>query len=216
VCNVNSKLYRAIQNNAMKKLFVLILLLCIKQVNAQSSATIISIDGVADSSNYCVGTAYSFETNPYNWYSFRWSTIPSSSTISGSTIGEAAITFTVSGTYTINLVYGTSWGGNYSNTNKVINVVSNGNCTSTGIEQVSLTANQINIYPNPAQNNFTIETTSTEKQTLNIFDVNGNLVLQQTIQNKTAIDVSNLSNGVYYASIINKNSTTTQKLIIVK
>jgi sugar lactone lactonase YvrE len=76
--------------------------------------------------------------------------------------------------------------------------------------------NRINIYPNPAQNNFTIETTDADKQTISLFDVNGKLVLQQAINGKTNIDVSNLSNGVYNACIINTGSTTNKRLLVVK
>jgi Leucine-rich repeat (LRR) protein len=74
----------------------------------------------------------------------------------------------------------------------------------------------VNIYPNPAQSNFTVETNATEKQTLQLFDVNGKLVLTQNITDKTAIDVNNLNAGVYSLNIIDNQSTLTKKLVIVK
>src|SRR6202007_2070869 len=60
----------------------------------------------------------------------------------------------------------------------------NGCAVATGINSI-LQNNTISIYPNPAQNNFTIETSSTDKQTLQMFDVNGKLVLSQTIKGTT-------------------------------
>ncbi|HTA63022.1 MAG TPA: T9SS type A sorting domain-containing protein [Bacteroidia bacterium] len=72
------------------------------------------------------------------------------------------------------------------------------------------------IYPNPAQNIFTIETSSADKQTVLVFDVNGKQVLQQTINGTTNIDASNLSAGVYNISITNNQSTKNKRLVIVK
>jgi hypothetical protein len=76
--------------------------------------------------------------------------------------------------------------------------------------------NQITLYPNPAQNNFTIETNNSIKQTLQIFDVNGNLVLSQTINGTTSVDASNLSQGVYNISLTNNEGVINKRLVIVK
>jgi len=78
-----------------------------------------------------------------------------------------------------------------------VNVLNN---TTTGINQRT-TNNTINIYPNPAQNNFTVETNASEKQMIFIFDVNGKLVYNQFIYGKTIIDASNLNAGVYAVSV---------------
>jgi hypothetical protein len=72
------------------------------------------------------------------------------------------------------------------------------------------------IYPNPAQNNFTIQTSNTDKQALQIFDVNGKLVLVQTINGTTSIDASILSQGVYNISITSNEGVVNKKLVIVK
>ena len=74
----------------------------------------------------------------------------------------------------------------------------------------------IKIYPNPAQSNFTIETNANEKQTLQLFDVNGKLILTQSIIDKTTIDVSNLSNGVYNLSLTSGNGVLNKRLVVVK
>lgn len=78
------------------------------------------------------------------------------------------------------------------------------------------TQQTISIYPNPAQNNFIIETTNTDKQTLEVFDINGKQVLVQTINTKTNIDVSNLNAGVYNISITSNNGVINKRLVIVK
>jgi len=93
---------------------------------------------------------------------------------------------------------------------------SNGCAIATGINQITDLNNQVNIYPNPTNNNFTIETNSTEKQTLQLFDVNGKLVLTQTINGKTNIDGSNLAEGVYNLSLTNYNGVVNKRLVIIR
>ncbi|HXU26409.1 MAG TPA: PKD domain-containing protein [Bacteroidia bacterium] len=85
-----------------------------------------------------------------------------------------------------------------------------------GISHMADIKNQVNVYPNPAQNNFVIETNIAENQTLQVFDVNGNLILAQTINGTTSIDANNLSNGIYNLSIIGSTGLVNKKLIIVK
>jgi sugar lactone lactonase YvrE len=89
------------------------------------------------------------------------------------------------------------------------------NVSQSDISTFNIT-NQIKIYPNPAQNNFTVEVSTSEKQILNIVDVTGKLVLTQTIQGKTTIDVSNLNAGVYNVSITSGTGTVNKRLVIVK
>ncbi|HEX7412961.1 MAG TPA: T9SS type A sorting domain-containing protein, partial [Bacteroidia bacterium] len=75
---------------------------------------------------------------------------------------------------------------------------------------------QINIYPNPSNGTFIIETNATTKQTIQIYDVNGKVVLMQTINAKATIDANRLSEGVYNISIINTEAVINKRLIIVK
>jgi len=109
----------------------------------------------------------------------------------------------------------------FSQNNRVIYVNhsgggGSGGCDSTlSINQFE-NNNQVNIYPNPTSNNFIIETTYTDKQTLQLFDVNGKLVLTQTINGKTNIDASNLAEGVYNLSLINAIGVVNKRLVIVR
>jgi PKD repeat protein len=86
-------------------------------------------------------------------------------------------------------------------------------CANNGIEKYN-GSTEANIYPNPNNGNFTIETTSTEKQTLQLVDVTGKLVLQQTITGKTNIDVSSLDNGIYFVQINTSEGFFTKKIIV--
>jgi len=87
-------------------------------------------------------------------------------------------------------------------------------CATAGINQFA--NNTINVYPNPAQNNFTVEVSTNDKQTLQVYDVNGKQVLTQTITGTTNVDASNLTAGVYNISIANSIGVVNKRLVIVR
>ncbi len=122
-----------------------------------------------------------------------------------------------------------SYNGNYDVT--LIAISNSTGCTDTlfkggyifctggavaGINQVTGINNQVNIYPNPSTGNFIIETNSPEKQTLHIYDINGKLVLTQSVNGRTNVDASSLTEGVYNISIISNEGVVNRRLIIVK
>ena len=84
------------------------------------------------------------------------------------------------------------------------------------IKQVNSTP-QFNIYPNPAQNNFSIEFKSNTEGSVRIFDISGKIVLNTTINSiSQTIDCSNLNNGLYIVQIEANGTLTSQKLNISK
>ena len=91
-------------------------------------------------------------------------------------------------------------------------------CTGgiTDINQQGVNNNQINIYPNPNNGSFIIETGSPEQQILKIFDVTGKLFLSQSINNKTSIDASDLNAGVYNISILSITGVINRRMVITK
>lgn len=97
-------------------------------------------------------------------------------------------------------------------TNTTINSIKD---ITTGIEEQK--ENNLAVYPNPSHGIFTIELSTKEKQNLQLFDMTGNVVLSQTIENgKATIDASHLAAGIYNISIKGHLSTTNKKLVIVK
>ena len=97
----------------------------------------------------------------------------------------------------------------------IINVDSS-SAHTTYIKQMATTRNQVSIYPNPSNGSFIIELNSTTKQTLQIFDVNGKLVLSQIINGKTSINASSLNEGVYNLTLIEDNGIINKRLVIVR
>lgn len=81
--------------------------------------------------------------------------------------------------------------------------------------------NQSNIlatlYPNPTNGTFTIEFTTKEKQSLQVFDISGQVVLSQSIENgKATIDGNHLAAGIYNISIKGSGAFINKKLVVVK
>ena len=74
-----------------------------------------------------------------------------------------------------------------------------------------------NLYPNPSTGNFTIELNTKEKQSIQVFDITGNVVISQTIENgKVIIDANHLASGIYNVNIKGSNSVANKKLVIIK
>lgn len=71
---------------------------------------------------------------------------------------------------------------------------------------------QVKIYPNPARDNVYIE--NLQEGVVSIIDVNGSVVKEQVIyNNKTAIDISKLANGIYMIKTIGNDFTGTTKFV---
>jgi len=99
-----------------------------------------------------------------------------------------------------------------SNSMVQVNVVSN---VVTGIA-INKISNELSVFPNPAKDILIIESSSNEKQNLEIFDLTGKQVFAQTFNDKTTIDISALNAGVYTLSVKNSMGIATKKLVIVR
>ena len=85
-----------------------------------------------------------------------------------------------------------------------------------GISTFNTQNSTFQIYPNPAQNNFIIEVSNSDKQIIQVVDISGKIILSKTITGTTNIDASNLSQGVYNISLTSNTGITNKRLIIVK
>jgi hypothetical protein len=75
---------------------------------------------------------------------------------------------------------------------------------------------KVKLYPNPANNFITIELDDTNETIIQLYNVNGQLILQKNTKgiNKEYIDLTSLSNGLYLVKIISKVNQTNIKLAI--
>jgi type IX secretion system substrate protein len=147
----------------------------------------------------CIGGSGTLTASGASTYT--WSTTQTGSSI--------VVTPTVTTTYTVT---GTDANSCIDNTT-VSQVVTN--CTA-GINQQYASNSALTIYPNPNTGTFVIETNNTTKQTIQMYDVNGKMVLSQSINGTTNIDAGALSDGVYTISIISNEGVINRKLVIVR
>ncbi len=87
---------------------------------------------------------------------------------------------------------------------------------TTGIVKAISFVDEVNVYPNPNNGSFVIEPSNATQQTMQVYDVNGKLVLSQTITGKTNIDASSLNEGVYNISLQSSESIVNKRLVIVR
>ena len=94
---------------------------------------------------------------------------------------------------------------------------------TTGIAAHNINPNVVDVYPNPANNTAYIKFDLSQSQTVNykIMDINGRTIQQKTTYKIAAsyetIDISQLSNGVYFISVeLQDKSVTTKKLVVQK
>ena len=93
-------------------------------------------------------------------------------------------------------------------------------CSSSGIDEIKTTSS-ISLYPNPTNGIFTLSYNSQLfilHSQFKIYDVAGREVYTQPIINQESaiINVSNLSNGIYFYQLINNTETYRGKFVIEK
>lgn len=98
--------------------------------------------------------------------------------------------------------------------------VDNINITSgfVGLNEVSKN-NNISLYPNPAQNNLSVVIENVQANgNISIVDAIGKSVYSTALEGKgkvfTNIDLTNISNGIYFVRVNSGNSVSVQKLIV--
>jgi len=77
----------------------------------------------------------------------------------------------------------------------------------------SFEANKFSIYPNPVNNNLNIQSENRDIQIIEIYNLNGKLVLQHKYNLNEAIDVSSLAKGLYLLKVQTENGSFTKKLV---
>ena len=85
-----------------------------------------------------------------------------------------------------------------------------------GISSNSNNINSISIFPNPTSNQLFIETNTTDKLIIDLYDVNGRNVFSQNVNNKSNIDVTSLNDGIYTLTIKTSEGITNKKLVILR
>jgi len=87
--------------------------------------------------------------------------------------------------------------------------------TSSAVEETAIKAN---IYPNPAQSFFIIESDTELAADPMIYNVNGKLIDSdfESHTNKYRIDTNHLASGVYYIKLVSHSDIILKKILITK
>jgi hypothetical protein len=93
------------------------------------------------------------------------------------------------------------------------NGISYGNEVVVGIQQY-LPSGRMEIYPNPASDKLFIKTNLNEKIIVQVFAINGELLIENAIQSQSDfINISRLKSGLYLVKIIGNRTIEIQKII---
>lgn len=84
---------------------------------------------------------------------------------------------------------------------------------TTGVAESEI--NSISIYPNPVRNNLTIE--NANNVNVNIYAANGQLVKRiNNVNGTVSVDMSEMSNGLYFVKMQNENATRVEKIQVIR
>ncbi|UCH14263.1 MAG: T9SS type A sorting domain-containing protein [Bacteroidales bacterium] len=76
-------------------------------------------------------------------------------------------------------------------------------------------SNTIDIYPNPSDNIINIEIENKNKTTIEIYNVSGKIVFSKKLNSKKErIDISGLSEGMYFVKVTQEQDVMVEKLIV--
>ncbi len=152
---------------------------------------------IAGAGTICIGNATVLTASGANTYS--WNTGATTSTIS--------VSPTVNTTYT---AMGTSSVTGCSGMITANIVVS----PCTGISTVSSKIEGLSIYPNPSLGDFTVELNNGLNKTIQVLDATGKIVSTNTSsKDKTNINITHLSSGIYFVKIQSNNATEVIKVV---
>ena len=88
---------------------------------------------------------------------------------------------------------------------------------SVGVAEQVKNLTGVSLYPNPAKNEITIETSLTDNNNIEILDVTGKLVSKASFSNnKITLSVADLENGIYFYNIydVNGNVLHSNKFVV--
>ncbi len=89
----------------------------------------------------------------------------------------------------------------------------------TGIKNIPVADKNISVYPNPANDKLFIKINSSyqsAKITYSITDIYGSLISENRINAVESIDISNLSEGIYFITIKDETTISTNRFIKIK
>ena len=84
---------------------------------------------------------------------------------------------------------------------------------TTTLSNASFEKVELSIYPNPTSNLLYIEANQTDISAIEIFNLQGKRVMQVSVANLTEVDVSQLTNGMYFLKVSTSDGELTKKFV---
>ncbi|QXP59161.1 T9SS type A sorting domain-containing protein [Olleya sp. HaHaR_3_96] len=123
--------------------------------------------------------------------------------------GEPHVTISPSGT---RLLFGSDWSGAEDGIS-VDSYVAELNKNTLSNTQFVNTNQIVTLYPNPAKDKLQLQSTLSQLLALTISDISGKTILKTHIYSQKQIDVSGLTNGLYFVTFYNEGTIQTLKFI---
>jgi hypothetical protein len=102
-------------------------------------------------------------------------------------------------------------------------ITNSGNATATcnyvsvGVNEINKETNQVKIYPNPADDQITIESETLPIKEVKIIDLMGKTMYHSMVnQNRSKIDVSYFTPGIYFVQITDDQKNMANKKIVIQ
>lgn len=176
----------------------------------------VNIANCAPTANFLLGTltctnsAVSMTNTSFGGAtSYSWSASPSVGSISpNATAMSPTITFVNAGTYTVTLR-----ATNGSGTSIATKTIVISNCV--GINENTIFANNVHVFPNPAKDMLNIEVSSSDNYSVVLTNLIGKVILtDKSSKDKMNMNLSNVTPGVYFLTIDSKGQKATKKIIV--
>ena len=92
---------------------------------------------------------------------------------------------------------------------------SNGGVVSVGINENSISSNNLSIYPNPTSNILNIKMNASNTATAKLININGQVVYTENVANKinATINMNAFAKGIYTLQIVSDKGVETKKVI---
>jgi len=142
---------------------------------------------------------------------YSWSCVPSPGSISNVSAISPTITFVNANTYTVTLKATNNSGS--STISQTISVT-----TCAGVSENSAFASNVQVYPNPANDQINVELPAgfSDNYTLTLTNILGKVILTEKVSHKDKINIrlANVAQGVYFLTIDAKGQKATKKIVI--
>ena len=98
-----------------------------------------------------------------------------------------------------------------------VNAIVDTTCNITGVTELDAEDNNVQIYPNPTQNTFTVEASDQGIEQIRVLDLSGKIIHSEqnnNIQSKLLVNSVNWESGVYFIQIYTGSGIFHQKVVV--